>query len=164
MCGCKTTRHFVVGMSAAAFLDALEAQGLRGFWRGSGRFVIQPPWYLHGVPQMEGFCRESAGGCETRIYVRLMPPLWFMFFFVYAPVILFVAADVSVWLMAAWIGFGNVCIAADLDYACRAFRELDAAMQSLGAVRVEAERRRGWFYAKRAGIYLLIAVIYIALM
>ena len=114
----------------------------------------------------EGYLLESSED-KSRFYIRLMPPVWFFYFFIWVP-ILFLFPQMSFdekWiLLFFWGSFGNLWLFIHIWVAGKLFTGLDTVFLQLGSVRTECPKITCSIFLKKAVFYLFIAVVYIGIL
>jgi hypothetical protein len=127
------------------------------------RFVIKPFFWGRAFG-IEGFIERH--NTHTRVYLRMMPPVWFYVLFAYVPLLLMLYipgqfVDMLAFV-AFWFAIGHIFMVTNVTGAARIFAKLDTVFESLGGTALLGEKPPTAFSLKTVLLYLLIAIIYIS--
>lgn len=128
------------------------------------RFEVLPGFFRRGVV-VEGFA-EQAQSESTQIYIRLMPPLWFLVLFALFPVFIVISfyTQMSERELLIFFGFLILWLLIHVLHghcSLRIFRGFDRTFKSLNAVQTPPKPFSSEKFIKSIGVYLLISILYL---
>lgn len=129
--------------------------------KNSNYFTLAPT--SRGIV-IEGFLMDKNEN-ECCVNIRLMPPVWVGFLFVWLPLLLLLLSGVGIYhLLAFWFVFGHLFLGLNMLTASTLFDSLDQLFTSLDAVPAQIQAMPRSFIWRKIGLYMLIAIGYIAVM
>ncbi len=122
------------------------------------RFIIFSR--TRGTIILEGFIEPMSDG-GSQVYIRTMPPLWFVFLFGWAGAFLISFASTLFLVAAGWLFWTHFIAMIHVSSAKKLYQGLDAIFGTLNAVQEPPVPLTRKGFLRKAGLYLLIAVVYI---
>ncbi|MBN2511860.1 MAG: hypothetical protein JXB18_02870 [Sedimentisphaerales bacterium] len=126
--------------------------------KNSNYFTLAP--MSRGIV-IEGFLKDNSEN-ECCVNIRLMPPAWVGFLFVWFPLPLLLLSGLGAYhLFAFCFVFGHLFLGLNMLTASTLFNSLDQVFASLDAVSVQIQAMPRPFIWRKIGLYILIAIGYI---
>jgi hypothetical protein len=171
------TRHVIIPLSPEQCLrelqEAVDKKTIPNFWfpligryqfksNNPKRFDVLPRFWRRG-PVVEGFIKsEQENSCH--VYIRLMPPLWFMLIFMLAPLFLIgiLQTQQEKVIFISWLFFWVLIFTANIICSFRLIKGFDKIFDSLNSEMVLVTSLSANFILRKIIIYLSVAFFYIA--
>ncbi len=129
----------------------------------SKRFKITRGFWSRG-PVIEGFVKEQQEDC-CRVDIRLMPPLLLWYFFLLFPLFVFgiMYQEQEGGMLLGFLFVFELIIILNIIISYQLIRRFDGILRGLHAEKA-AKPFDGKYILRKLGLYLLVAIFYIALL